>query len=132
MPSQQMLPLYNTPGHSKGRYAYPYFKDSPCYVEQHAYTPLVAQEYSSYEDMDTGYRCQFEDVTSSKQNSYKQLKPTPDASLPKKPGHQVRFNLSTNDKTKQSSDASPSALRGSESPKAYKVCTCLMHLLTFS
>ncbi|PNF41027.1 hypothetical protein B7P43_G08828 [Cryptotermes secundus] len=120
-PSEQMLSRYNTPGHSKSRYGYPYFQDSPYYTEQHAYsyTPLVAREYSSFEDVDTGYRCQFEDMTSNKQNSYKQLKPTPDASLPKKSGHRVRFNLST-DKTKQSNDASPSTVKGTESPKAYK------------
>jgi hypothetical protein len=123
-----MLPLYNTPGHSKSHYGYPYFQDSPYYTEQHAYTPLVAQEYSSFEDMDTGYRSHFEDVTSSKQNSYKQLKPTPGASLPKKPGHQVRFSLSTNEKTKQNNDASPRTLTGTESPKAYKVCTCLINI----
>lgn len=129
-----MLPRYNTPGHSKSRYGYPYFQDSPYYTEQHAftYTPLVTREYSSFEDVDTGYRCQFEDVTSNKQNSYKQLKPTPGASLPKKSGHQVRFNLSTDDKTKQSNDVSPSTVKGTESPKAYKVCTCLVYLLIYS
>jgi hypothetical protein len=129
-----MLPRYNTPGHSKGRYGYPCFQDSPYYAEQHAYsyTPLVAREYSLFEDVDAGYRCQFEDVTSNKQNPYKQLKPIPVASLPKKPGHQVRFNLSTDDKTKQSNDVSPSSLMATESQKAYKVCTCLMYLLSFS
>lgn len=129
-----MLPRYNIAGHSKGRYGYPYFQDGPYYTEQNAYsyTPLVAREYSSFQDVDTGYCSQFEDVTSNKQNSYKQLKPNPGASLPKKPGHQVRFNLSTDDKTKNSKDVSPSTVTGTESPKAYKVCTCLMYLSTFS
>jgi hypothetical protein len=131
MPHEQMVPRYNTPGHSKSRYGYPYFQDSPFYTEDHAYMPFAAQDYSSFEDIDTGYRCEFQDVTSNKQNYCKQVKPAPVATLPKKSGHQVRFNLSTNDKTKLSNEVSPNTSTGTESPKAYKVSACLVYLLTF-
>jgi hypothetical protein len=120
MPSQQMLPRYNNPGPSSSRYGYPYFQEAP-----YTYTPLDVQHYSSFENTDTGYQCQFEDETSNKENSYKQLKPTPGTSLPKKSGQQVRTNLSIKEKIKQSTAISPSTLMDTESPKAYKVCRCL-------
>jgi hypothetical protein len=117
-----MLPPYSPAGHSSGLCGFPYFQHSPLYAECHAYTPIGAEEYGFFESANTGYGYQPEAEASSKQVPDKQLKATPGASLPMTPGHDVRFSVQTNDKTKQKIVPSRSALAATEPPKAGKVC----------
>jgi hypothetical protein len=115
-PPEEMLGRYSAPGRSKSRCGYPYFQSSPQYSGQH--------ECSQFESTDTACRCLFDGATSSRPGPHKQLQATPGASLPKRPAHQVRFQLPADAEQKQPNEVSPSALALTGPPKAYKVCRC--------
>jgi hypothetical protein len=80
---------------------FPYFLDAPDNVHVYSeHQSFAMQDYSSLPEMDSAYRCQYEDVTAGKEKCYqgfqsnKQFKSTNSTSLPKTSSQQVRFNLS--------------------------------------